>query len=66
MSILGLHVGVSFAEFSLLDDHDFKRIAFHRVYLPRSPLKTALQKFLQKYSETPVSKIFFASNHIEK
>jgi N-methylhydantoinase A len=66
MSILGLHLGVSFAELSLIDSHTYESKAYQRVYLPRLSLKNALQKFLQKNSEHSVEKIFMASNHVEK
>jgi N-methylhydantoinase A len=65
MSILGLHLGVSFAELSLLDPGSQEIIAHQRVFLPRLPLKNALQKFQQKTGK-PVEKVFLASNHIEK
>ncbi len=66
MSFLGLHLGVSFAELSLIDSHTYEPKAYQRIYLPRLSLKNALQKFLQKNSEHSVEKIFMASNHVEK
>lgn len=71
MAILGLHVGVSFAEFSLLDSASYKVLASQRIYMPRLPLKTGLQKFIQtqieqKQSALKIEKIFFVSNLLEK
>lgn len=66
MSILGLHLGVSFAELSLIDSHTYEPIAHQRVYLPRLSLKNALQKFVQKNPGHSIEKIFLASNHVEK
>ena len=66
MAILGLHVGVSFAEFSLLDSKSHTILASQRIYMPRLPLKTGLQKFVQKNSEHNIEKIFFVSNLLEK
>jgi N-methylhydantoinase A len=73
MAILGLHLGVSFAELSLLSDKNESQAnqrlvptAHQRVYLPRLPLKSALQKLSQKFPEEKITKIFVASNHIDK
>ena len=66
MAILGLHVGVSFAEFSLLDSASYKMIASQRIYMPRLSLKSGLQKFVQKHLEFKIEKIFFVSNLLEK
>lgn len=66
MSIMGLHLGVSFAEISLLKADTLEPIAHQRIYLPRLPLKSALQKFILKHSSTNIKKIFIASNHVEK
>lgn len=71
MAILGLHVGVSFAEFSLLDGASHKVLASQRIYMPRLPLKLGLQKFIQAQNSQPgtdykIEKIFFVSNLLEK
>ncbi len=71
MAILGLHVGVSFAEFSLLDSASYKVIASQRIYMPRLPLKSGLQKFVHNYislnpTQHKIEKIFFVSNLLEK
>ena len=71
MAILGLHVGVSFAEFCLLDSRSNKILASQRIYMPRLSLKTGLQKFVQgQLNLNPtahkIEKVFFVSNLLEK
>ncbi len=71
MAILGLHVGVSFAEFSLLDSQSHQILATQCIYMPRLSLKTGLQKFVQAQLslnavDHKIEKVFFVSNLLEK
>lgn len=56
--LLGVSVGDSFAEFSLLSDST--TLAQKRVYLSRENLKTSLTQFVAPYKEQQIAKAFIS------
>jgi hypothetical protein len=62
-TLVGLNVGISFAEVALWRDESL--IATRRFYLPSEPVNIHLSKFLQEYQAIP-DQVIVASRYIEK
>ncbi|MNJ98449.1 hypothetical protein D3C87_162150 [compost metagenome] len=68
--VLGVSVGESFAEFSLVQNpatfSNMKVLAQKRSYLPREGLKNSLQQFLTTHKDTPPEALFLSLRFLEK
>jgi len=62
-TLVGLHVGVSFAEVALWKGQSL--VATRRFYLPSEPIASHLGKFLQEHQAIP-DRLIVASRYIEK
>lgn len=63
---LGLFIGESFAELSLLDTKTKEKLDFQRWYLPRANLKSFLSKYISEKSITQLDRVFVAHRFLEK
>jgi N-methylhydantoinase A len=62
-TLIGLHIGISFAEAALWQDQ--KLIATRRFYLPSEPIATHFGKFLLEHQARP-DRVIVASRYLEK
>lgn len=63
---LGLFIGESFAELSLVDSQSKEKLDFQRWYLPRANLKSYLTKYINEKSITALDQVFVAHRFLEK
>ncbi len=63
---LGLFIGESFAELSLLDTQTKEKLDFQRWYLPRANLKSFLSKYISEKSIEKLDHVFVAHRFLEK
>ncbi|MEK6773895.1 MAG: hypothetical protein AABY64_08135 [Bdellovibrionota bacterium] len=63
---LGIFIGESFAELTLLDTQSKEKLDFQRWYLPRANLKSFLSKYIVEKSLTKLDHVFVGHRFLEK
>lgn len=64
--VLGIFIGESFAELTLVDAKTKEKIDFQRWYLPRFSLKNYLSKYLAEKSITKLDSAYVTHRYLEK